>query len=30
VRQFERISPKAILPGATKESLKALPDFQYA
>lgn len=30
VRQFERIAPKPILPGATKESLKALPDFQYA
>jgi sporulation protein YlmC with PRC-barrel domain len=30
VRQFERIAPKPILPGATKESLKALPDFRYA
>jgi len=30
VRQFERIAPNPVLPGATKESLKALPDFQYA
>jgi sporulation protein YlmC with PRC-barrel domain len=30
VRQFERIAPNPVLPGATKESLKALPDFRYA
>jgi sporulation protein YlmC with PRC-barrel domain len=30
VRQFERMAPKPVLPGATKDSLKALPDFQYA
>jgi sporulation protein YlmC with PRC-barrel domain len=29
VRQFKQISPKAILPNASKEQLKALPRFEY-
>jgi sporulation protein YlmC with PRC-barrel domain len=30
VRQFEQIAPKAVLPNANKEQLKALPKFEYA
>jgi sporulation protein YlmC with PRC-barrel domain len=30
VQQFNQITPKIILPGATKDSLKALPEFKYA
>jgi hypothetical protein len=30
VRQFTHIAPKAVLPNATKEALKALPKFEYA
>ncbi|WKB52953.1 PRC-barrel domain-containing protein [Eleftheria terrae] len=30
VRQFKHIAPKAVLPGASRESLKALPKFEYA
>jgi sporulation protein YlmC with PRC-barrel domain len=29
VRQFAHIAPKAVLPNATKDSLKALPPFEY-
>ena len=29
VRQFEHIAPKAVLPNASKDQLKALPPFQY-
>jgi hypothetical protein len=27
VKQFTQIHPKAVLPGATKEALKSLPEF---
>jgi len=30
VRQFAHIAPKAVLPKASKEELKALPKFEYA
>lgn len=30
IRQFERLAPKAILPGATKTALKNMPKFEYA
>lgn len=30
VNQFTSVSPKIVLPGATKESLKGLPEFKYA
>lgn len=30
VRQFTHIAPKAVLPNANKEELKALPKFEYA
>ena len=30
VRQFAHIAPKAVLPGASKDALKALPPFEYA
>jgi sporulation protein YlmC with PRC-barrel domain len=29
VRQFAHIAPRAVLPQASKESLKALPQFEY-
>jgi sporulation protein YlmC with PRC-barrel domain len=29
VRQFKQITPKAILPNASKDELKALPKFEY-
>ena len=29
VRQFAHIAPKAVLPNASKEQLKALPKFEY-
>jgi hypothetical protein len=29
VKQFSEIAPKATLPGATKDALKALPEFKY-
>ena len=29
IRQFERFTPKAILPGATKTALKNMPEFEY-
>lgn len=30
VQQFGEVSPKIILPGATKDSLKQLPEFNYS
>jgi sporulation protein YlmC with PRC-barrel domain len=30
VRQFTAVKPKLVLPGATKDALKALPEFRYA
>ena len=30
VHQFEHIAPKAVLPNANKDQLKALPKFEYA
>ncbi|MGT2455521.1 PRC-barrel domain-containing protein [Cupriavidus basilensis] len=30
VQHFKRMAPKAILPGANKEALKKLPEFEYA
>ena len=30
VNQFTSVEPKITLPGATKESLKALPEFKFA
>jgi sporulation protein YlmC with PRC-barrel domain len=30
VGQFTSVKPKIVLPGATKESLKAAPEFKYA
>jgi sporulation protein YlmC with PRC-barrel domain len=30
VRQFEQIAPRAVLPNANKDQLKALPKFEYA
>ena len=30
VDQFAEVTPKVVLPGATKEALKQLPQFQYA
>jgi sporulation protein YlmC with PRC-barrel domain len=30
VRQFAHIAPKAVLPNANKDQLKALPKFEYA
>jgi len=30
VRQFSQIAPKAILPKATKDTLKKMPEFKYA
>jgi PRC-barrel domain protein len=30
VQQFDEVAPKLILQGATKEMLKALPEFKYA
>ena len=29
VQQFTHVGPKTVLPGATKEALKALPEFRY-
>jgi sporulation protein YlmC with PRC-barrel domain len=29
VSQFSDVNPRVVLPGATKEALKALPPFQY-
>jgi sporulation protein YlmC with PRC-barrel domain len=29
VEQFSQISPRIVLPGATKDALKQLPDFKY-
>jgi sporulation protein YlmC with PRC-barrel domain len=29
VEQFTQISPRIVLPGATKEALKQLPEFKY-
>jgi sporulation protein YlmC with PRC-barrel domain len=29
VKQFEHVAPKAVLPKASKEELKALPKFEY-
>jgi hypothetical protein len=29
VEQFSQISPRIVLPGATKEALKQLPEFKY-
>ena len=30
VSQFSSVHPKTVLPGATKEALKKLPEFQFA
>ncbi|MBK6004788.1 PRC-barrel domain-containing protein [Ramlibacter ginsenosidimutans] len=30
VRQFEHLAPRAVLPNANKDQLKALPKFEYA
>jgi sporulation protein YlmC with PRC-barrel domain len=30
VGQFTSVKPKVVLPGATKDALKKLPEFQYA
>ena len=30
VQQFTRVKPKIVLPGATKEALKQLPEFEFA
>jgi sporulation protein YlmC with PRC-barrel domain len=30
VEQFSAVTPKIVLPGATKEALKQLPQFQFA
>ena len=30
VEQFSKIHPKVVLPGATKQALKELPEFKYA
>jgi hypothetical protein len=30
VEQFSQIAPKLVLPGATKEALKSMPEFHYA
>ncbi len=30
VQHFKQMAPKAILPGASKEALKKLPEFEYA
>jgi len=30
VSQFKLVANKLVLPGATKEALKAIPEFQYA
>jgi sporulation protein YlmC with PRC-barrel domain len=30
VEQFGKVAPKVVLKGATKEALKALPEFKYA
>jgi hypothetical protein len=30
VQHFQQMAPKAILPGANKEALKKLPEFEYA
>lgn len=30
VRQFQHIAPRAVLPNASKDQLKALPKFEYA
>lgn len=30
VQQFSEVSPKVILPGATKDGLKQLPEFNYS
>ncbi|MGO4815469.1 PRC-barrel domain-containing protein [Cupriavidus sp. 2MCAB6] len=30
VQHFKQMAPKAILPGANKEALKKLPEFEYA
>jgi sporulation protein YlmC with PRC-barrel domain len=29
LQQFTHVGPKTVLPGATKEALKALPEFKY-
>ena len=29
VRQFAHIAPRAVLPNASKQELKALPKFEY-
>jgi hypothetical protein len=29
VEQFTQIEPKIVLPGATKQALKGLPEFKY-
>ena len=28
--EFTAVKPKLVLPGATKDALKALPEFRYA
>jgi hypothetical protein len=30
VYQFKLVDSKLVLPGATKDALKAMPEFQYA
>ncbi|WP_244788552.1 PRC-barrel domain-containing protein [Cupriavidus pauculus] len=30
VQHFKQMAPKAVLPGASKEALKKLPEFEYA
>jgi sporulation protein YlmC with PRC-barrel domain len=30
IQHFKQMAPKAILPGASKEALKKLPEFEYA
>jgi hypothetical protein len=30
VQQFNQVTPKIVLPGATKDSLKEVPEFRYS
>lgn len=30
VDQFSEVAPRIVLPGATKEALKQMPEFKYA
>jgi len=30
ISQFQSVRPKIVLPGATKDALKAMPEFKYA